>query len=386
VLLGQTARALPGTHAPAISTYDTRASSVVVAYRHGSSDAGPFDTFSYNANFSSTSGKLSAQFGIHYLNFAAKDNDSTAHGVGASGVALFVFPVAGRYEDGTPKAAISFDVGAVPTAYISGQRNYLTVPLVLGFGVPLSPQRAITITPWFEAAPSANLDTVFKPANITFGPGDVNINEAAGTASLNQSAVESAVEKGVSVNFSFVVPMRAGLEGDIHLGEAVDLNLYSSVSSLGGGFAGSSVLSLGGGLTFRWDDIVPTVLPPERRLEREGCDAIETRFRSCPNAHKWLTPEERVRALSLPVNATKLTPTRALPVQRPTPPIAPAAAAPRPIAPGVPAPAAAQPASAWLPRAPNSAPPNTGSTQDSMTAPPAGKPGSAAPPSAVFPN
>ncbi|HEY3667426.1 MAG TPA: hypothetical protein VGL19_15570, partial [Polyangiaceae bacterium] len=109
LLIEQTATALPGSHAPAISTYDTRASSIVLAYRHGSSDAGPFDTFSYNANFSSTSGKLSAQFGLHYVNFASQESASTAHGIGASGVALFVFPVAGRYDDGVPKAAIAFD-------------------------------------------------------------------------------------------------------------------------------------------------------------------------------------------------------------------------------------------------------------------------------------
>ena len=68
---------------------------------------------------------------------------------------MFVFPVAGRYDDGVPKAAIAFDVGAVPTAYVSGERNFLTVPLVLGFGVPLSPHQAVTITPWFEMAPIA---------------------------------------------------------------------------------------------------------------------------------------------------------------------------------------------------------------------------------------
>ena len=62
-LLACSAPALPGTHAPPISTYDTRASSIVFAYRHGASAEGPFNSFSYNANFSSTIGKLSAQFG-----------------------------------------------------------------------------------------------------------------------------------------------------------------------------------------------------------------------------------------------------------------------------------------------------------------------------------
>ena len=137
MLLGQTARALPGSHAPAISTYDTRASSVVLAYRHGSSNAGPFNTFSYNANFSSSTGKLSAQFGLHYVNFDSKDND--LHGSRRRRERRRAVRVPGcrTLDDGVPKAAIAFDVGAVPTAYVSGQRNFLTVPLVLGFGVPL---------------------------------------------------------------------------------------------------------------------------------------------------------------------------------------------------------------------------------------------------------
>ena len=148
---------------------------VVLAYRHGSSDAGGFNTFSYNANFTNTTGKLSAQFGIHYVNFASKQNDATAHGVGASGVAVFVFPVAGRYPDGVPKAAFAFDVGVIPTVYVSSERNYLTLPLAIGFGVPLSPARAVTFTPWFEIAPSANLDTVFRPAQISVDPGDITV-------------------------------------------------------------------------------------------------------------------------------------------------------------------------------------------------------------------
>jgi hypothetical protein len=384
VLLGQTAHALPGTHAPAISTYDTRASSVVLAYRHGSSDAGPFNTFSYNANFSSSSGKLSAQFGLHYVNFDAKDNSSTAHGVGASGVALFVFPVAGRYDDGVPKAAISFDVGAVPTAYVSGQRNYLTVPLVLGFGVPLSPHQAVTITPWFEMAPSANLDTVFKAADVQIGDNVVNKSpECSNPATLaqckitlNQSEIEDAVKKGVTVDLSFKVPMRAGLDGSVHLGENVDFNVYSGVSSLGGGFGGPSVFTLGAGLTFRWDDIVPAVLPVERRLDREGCDAIEGRFRSCPNSRKWLSPEQRARTPELPANATQLTPAQALPTERPAA-VAPAAIAPPPpAAPPAPPPAVA-PA---LPAPPAVAPPSSGAPQGSRAPTPG------APPIAAFPN
>jgi len=354
------AQALPGTHAPAISTYDTRASSVVLAYRHGSGSGGPFNTFSYNANFTSTTGKLSAQFGIHYVNYAPSEGDSTAHGVGASGVGLFVFPVAGRYDDGVPKAALSFDVGVVPTAYISGQRNFLTLPLVLGFGVPLSPARQLTFTPWIEVAPSVNLDTVFRSADIKPDPNSVTIDPKTGTVSLSQSAIEAAVKKGVTVDAGVSVPMRVGLETAIHLGESADFNIYTSLHTLGGGFSGSSVFTLGAGLVFRWDDIVPAVLPVERRLDREGCDAIEGRFRTCPNSRQWLSPEQKSR----------LAPSDSAPATAPIPPAVGAPSAPAvPPSPAVPAAPAAKPAPAPTP-APTA---------------PATAPAPAAPPSAAFP-
>ncbi len=365
LLLGNTAHALPGTHVPAISTYDTRASSVVLAYRHGASDAGPFNTFSYNANFTNTTGRLSAQFGLHYVNYAPKINNETAHGVGASGTALFEFPVAARWDDGVPKAALAFYVGSTPTVYVSGERNYLTIPLNLGFAVPLSPHKALTLTPWFEIAPSANLDTVFKPADVQIGSNVANQSpECSSTdpavlanckVTLNQSAIEDAVKKGVTADLSFKVPLRAGLEAGIHLGPSVDFNVYTAVGALGGGFSGSSVVTIGGGLVFRWDDIVPAVLPVERRLDREGCDAIESRFRSCPGSRQWLTPEQRARLpRAQPAAPAPLAPKPNPAPIAPKPFVAPAAPPPAP-APAVPAPAPAPPSGAQT--APTAAPP-----------------------------
>lgn len=360
-LLGQSAHALPGTHAPAISTYDTRASSVVLAYRHTSSDAGPLNTFSYNANFTNTTGILSAQFGIHYVNFDAKANDSTAHGVGASGVALFVLPVAARWDDGVPKAAIAFDIGSVPTVYVSGQRQYVTLPLVFGFGVPLSPHRAITLTPWFEASLSANLDTVFKSTDISVDPSWVTVtqdpnNPTQTKVGLKDGAVEAAVKNGVSIDSGFYVPMRAGLEADIHVSQTVDFNLYSSIATLGGAFGGASAFTLGAGLSFRWDSIVPAVLPVDRRLEGEQCEAVEARFRSCPASSKWLSPEQRA------------------PESKPAEP--PATLAPAPASPPA---ASAKPATAPVPL-PAASPPAPSSSPEPKPSAPSG------PPSAVFPN
>lgn len=261
--LGRPAAATAGTHAPAVSTYDSRASSVVFAYRHGFSQAGSFNTFSYNANFTSTTGRLSAQFGLHYVNFRQAGAESRAHGMGGSGVAVLVLPVTSRYDDGVPKAAFAMHFGGVPTAYISGERNFLTLPLVLGFGFPLSPARFLTFTPWYELALSANLDTIVRPEGVTIDVNAVKIEN--GKATLPRSAVQDALSKGVTIDVGVSVPMRAGLEAALHLGKTVDLNLYGMFSTLGAVFTGTSVKTVGASLVVRWDDIVPTVLPKEQQ-------------------------------------------------------------------------------------------------------------------------
>lgn len=317
-----------GTHAPAVSTYDTRASSIVFAYRHGFGSTRSFNTFSYNANFTSTTGRLSAQFGIHYVNFKHNEADARAHGVGGSGVAVLEYPVAGRYENGVPKVALAVHLGGVPTAYISGERNFLTIPFVLGFGVPVSPHELITLTPWYELAISANVDTIVRPEGVTIDSSSVVFDPQTQTASLKPGAVEAALQKGVTIDVGVSVPMRAGLEGSLHLGRSADLNLYGMVSTLGGAFSGESVKTLGAALVIRWDDIVPAVLPKATVEERESCEQTERRFRACPNARHWLSPEQRgqqstppgAAAPHPPVQAAEVTP---LPTPAIAPPLAP---------------------------------------------------------------
>ena len=332
---GRPAAATPaGTHAPAVSTYDTRASSVVFAYRHGFSDAGSFNTFSYNANFTSTTGRLSAQFGIHYVNFKQAEADTRAHGIAGSGVAVLEFPVAGRYEDGVPKMAVALHLGGVPTAYISGERNFLTVPFVLGFGLPISPARFVTFTPWYELAISANVDTIVRPEGVTIDSSDVQIDPVTRMASLKEGAVQSALSKGVTIDVGVSVPMRFGLEAALHLGKSADLNFYGMFSTLGGAFSGDSVKTLGAALVVRWDDIVPTVLPKSGPETSESCEATERHFRACPNSRFWLTPEQRGQTTE-----PSPTPATTAPTPPPVPATPPPAAAPQPQPAPSPAPA-----------------------------------------------
>ncbi|RYZ01366.1 MAG: hypothetical protein EOO73_35840, partial [Myxococcales bacterium] len=323
-----------GTHAPSVSTYDTRASSIVFAYRHGFSNAGSFNTFSYNANFTSTTGRLSAQFGIHYVNSKQTGYETRAHGVGASGVAVLEYPVAGRWEDGVPKVALALHLGGVPTAYVSGERNFLTVPFVFGFGVPLSPHKMISFTPWYELAISANVDTIVRPEGVTIDSSSVVFDPQTQTASLKPGAVETALRQGVTIDVGVSVPMRAGLQGTVHLGRSADFDLYGMLSTLGGAFSGESVKTLGAALTIRWDDVVPAVLPPAE-AEAEGCERLERRFRACPSSRHWLTPEQRGQQPPPPAQAPAqgVAPVVDVPTPAPVPSSAPPPAPPSPALP-----------------------------------------------------
>ncbi|MCS6760333.1 MAG: hypothetical protein MO852_16450, partial [Candidatus Devosia euplotis] len=145
------ALARPGTHAPAISTWDTRASSVAFHAKLGFLPGGHFRNYSYNANFTSTSGNLSAQFGLHYLTLnrgpetdeqsGQETKRNTQHGASASATGLLSIPFTGRTDNGIPTAAIGIYFGAVPALLTSGNLNDLTIPLVLGLGVPYSPHK-----------------------------------------------------------------------------------------------------------------------------------------------------------------------------------------------------------------------------------------------------
>jgi hypothetical protein len=288
----QVAWAKPGTHPVTVSTWDTRASSVLLQYRHGFVSDGGLNSFSYEANFSSTSGKLSAQFGIHYQNYDEAGDDPTQHGMSGSAVALFNFPVAPRYDNGLARAGVAFYVGAVPTALISGERNYLSIPFVLGFGVPITPTRLLSITPWFEFSPGINLDTVIEDFSFENEDPDDYINLETNTIELDQGDIERVLRESVELDFSFKVGARAGLDLALHASDVFDITANVTLSSIGTAFSGERVIYAGGGLVFRWDSVVPAVLPPEKRLLNESCDDVETRFRSCPNRQRWKSPEE----------------------------------------------------------------------------------------------
>jgi hypothetical protein len=306
-----------------VSTWDARASSVVLQYRRGFADGGGFNVVGYHANFSATSGQLSSQFGLYYMSFADGSDAPTAHGMAGSATAVFNLPVARRLDNGLPLTAIDFYVGSAPTALVSGERNHLTIPLVLGFGVPITPVKLISIVPWFEFSPSFNLDTIIHPYEFT--PGSIEDYVVAGRISFDSSDVERIVSESVELETSAAIGARGGLDFALHVSDYFDFGLNATLSSVGSAFSGTRVVYLGAGFIWRWDEIVPAVLPAEKRLLHEACDDVEARFRSCPNSRTWKSPEE-LQGSSSPSSVAEPAPASEQLTAPPTPPPATAPA------------------------------------------------------------
>ena len=402
--LAAQAGAKPGTHGPSISTWDTRASSVVLAARPGFIDGGRFFIGSYNANFTSTSGNLSAQFGMHYLNFREVETDPVAHGLSGTAVALFSIPLTERFDNGTPKFALAFFLGGAPAALIGGRLNYLSLPLVTGFGFPISPAKGITMTPWFEVSPGFNLDTrineVSLDPQVVMSQYCTEEEIQAGTCEvpedldLDQEAVNYIVEEGVDIEFSTTVSARAGFDIALKASDSFDFRLGGTYGTIGTAFKGTRVLWAGVSLVWRWDDIVPAVLPAEKRLLKESCEDIETRFRTCPQSKRWIPPEALApqntpapgtgpaappaQPPAAPPGAPPTAPPAAPPAQ--PPPAAPPAQPPPATAPAQPPPAQPAPAPP-PPAAPPAAPPAQPPPAQPAPAPP--PPG--APPTGALP-
>jgi hypothetical protein len=326
-LLPCLAHARPGIHPVVVSSWDTRASSVSLEYRHGFLKSGGFNDVGYVAAFSSTSGKLSAQFGLHYVNLAEAAED-TVHGLSGTATAVFNLPVTQRYENGLAKAALGIYVGSAPTIMTSGARNFLSIPFLLGVGVPLTPTKVITITPWAELSPGVNLDTQIK----SFQFSSEAAQDLIETGELTEAQVEAIVSESVDLDVSATGGLRGGLDVALHVSNAVDFAANLTLSSLGSALLGPTVTYVGGGIVWRWDDIVPAVLPADKRLLHENCDDVEERFRTCPNSRRWKPPPEPAPA-----------PPAVTPLPAPAPVMAPPPAAPPPLPPPAPAPAATPP-------------------------------------------
>jgi hypothetical protein len=167
----------------------------------------------------------------------------------------------------------------------SGQLNFISVPLVLGVGLPFSPSPHVTFRPWLELSPGLNFDTRIQAVSTD------SAIQAAMDGTLTRAEVEALVEEGLDIQRATTVGKRAGLSIGVHLGQRVD---FDANVMLGAGHPGA--LSLGAGLVLRWDAMVHELerdrdgadgerLRRERRLlddEEEDCAALAARYhRTC---------------------------------------------------------------------------------------------------------
>ncbi|HEU4582138.1 MAG TPA: hypothetical protein VFS67_27975 [Polyangiaceae bacterium] len=367
VLGAPAASALPNTHAPAISTWDTRASSVVLGYAHSLGGAGDFTRLSYNANFSSSTGVLSAQFGVHYLTYRDHDDSVLARGFSAGGVALFNFPIGERFSNGVPRSSFDFYVGGVPTALFSGQLNFISVPLVLGIGIPFSPARWLSIQPWAELSPGLNFDTSIQEVSTA------SAIQSAMDGTLTRAEVEDLVEQGLKITEETTLGKRAGISFTGHLGERVDLNVDFALGAQRHGSA-----SLGAALVVRWDALVVggeraarAEAEDEARAVPPACAAWQVGLQRCvaspPRVPSRVPPATRAPAAGTRTRARRSAVPRSAPRQQP------AAASPAPAPEGSKAPGAARKKPAAPPAAgaaPSPAPAAPGVLPPLQAAPP----------------
>jgi len=367
VLGAPVALALPNTHAPAISTWDARASSMVFGYAHSLGGAGDFTRLSYNANFSSSTGLLSAQFGVHYLTYRDHDDSVLARGFSAGGVALFNFPIGERFANGVPRSSFDFYVGGVPTALFSGQLNFISVPFVLGVGIPFSPAPWLSIQPWAELSPGLNFDTSIQEVSTT------EAVQAAMDGTLTRAEVEDLVKQGLKITEETTLGKRAGVSFTGHLGERVDLNLDFALGAQRHGSA-----SLGAALVVRWDALVVGGKKPQEEEAEElhavppACAAWQLGLQRCvaspPAVPSSVPPATRAPAAGTHTRAHRSTAPQAAPHPQPAP------ASPAPV----PAPAAA--AAPGAPRKKTPAPAAGAAPSPAPVAPGALPPLQAAPP------
>lgn len=299
--------AKPGTHGWAVSTWDTTRSTVVLNFEHGfMSGGGSSNIMGYNANFTSTTGRLSAQFGMQYLNLTPDGVDWALHGGAGSVVALYGIPIGQRYDNGMPKASFSIYAGSVPTVLSNGQYNYVTLPFVFGTGFEVNPIRHLSIVAWVEGAPSFNIDTVINyrefQQRLTEFSDEISGAFDQGAESLMEYVDISYDENGVPQSVQIRNPdalldevltdfiqyelggafrMRGGLSMVLNLGDRLDLQMNGTVAQVGADFDAAPTWFIGTALAFAWDDAPLGIRPESHRASQLSCSTVLNRLKDC---------------------------------------------------------------------------------------------------------
>ncbi len=249
-LLGaQPALALVGSHGASIGTFDVRASSLGLTLDHHEAGGAQLDVLTYHTAFTSTTGRLSSQFGIHGIHLVDKDGRS-GWGMSAGAVTMFTLP-AERFRNGVPRSAVRYWFGLVPTAAFGAIYGRVWLPMTFGGAWTLSPVQWLSFTPWVELAGGldANADVHEAEVSLSQGGGD--------NVTLSQDDVKKIIDKSLSWNARFGFAWRTGLEVAFHMGDRFDIALRGGAGKLGNEVAWNARVAL----IFHWDDVVPALLP-----------------------------------------------------------------------------------------------------------------------------
>lgn len=252
--LASPAFARPGLIPSTATMHDTRASSIGLEYASLHADFGTGHTASYTSNFSSTTSRVSAQFGLHYLTFAPRDADGErAHGAAGSSMTVFALPVGRRFDNGLSRTEIHIAPGLVPTVLVGRNQVEIDIPLVVRMAVPISPLPWMTLAPWVEGGFDLAVRGTVQP------PDEAEIRAQIATGEPPDTAEFSDV---LSYDLRILGFARGGLQWSFHLGKRVDINLHAAASTVIDDERTTWLVHAGGALRFHWDKVVPDVLPP----------------------------------------------------------------------------------------------------------------------------
>lgn len=273
------ASARPGLVPADLVHHDTRASAIGLSYSHVFTPVGSGHVASYLTTFTSTTGQVTADFGVHYLRFEDAE-DGTLNGFSASSMTVFSKAFGPRFKDGVPRAQLLIAPGLVPTAMVGSAGVDIDAPLLLRLAFAGAPARQLSIVPWAEGGVALGFQ------------GRVNTEAIDDLEEGDLEDPPEGLEDVLGLDLSVHPFARGGLHLEVHLGR-VDLRAHVAAGMIRGESTYTWSIMGGGSLMIRWDKVVPSVLPvPEPALQ--GAEAADE---GAPTAGKG---SRKVRADAAP--------------------------------------------------------------------------------------
>ncbi|MBL9109027.1 MAG: hypothetical protein JNM74_07145 [Myxococcales bacterium] len=166
----------------------------------------------------------------------------------------------------------------------------------------------------------ATLDTIVRAPDFTSTAGTVVGPD--GSIRFSQADIDRLVADSLRYEVRGAATFRGGLGVAVHLGERIDLGADFGLGNVGTLSEGSLGVFAGAKLQLHWDSVVPAALPARTRLERESCEDVEERFRTCPGFPRPVTPAPAATPAPAPTPTPAATPApaaSATPTPDPTP-------------------------------------------------------------------